>query len=94
MYLHYVIDERVSEHPVQVDALILQNVLKKTKNTETDKKEQRDLLYLRSSHRGAVLPRQGQTVYFGNKYRTTFRPDSVLYCILVFILSLTNLAGC
>lgn len=28
-YLHYVIDQRVAEHPVQVDALILQNVLEK-----------------------------------------------------------------
>lgn len=26
-YLHYVIDQRVAEHPVQVDALILQDVL-------------------------------------------------------------------
>lgn len=31
MYLHYVIDQRVAEHPVQVDALILQNVLEKQK---------------------------------------------------------------
>lgn len=36
-YLHYVIDQRVAEHPVQVDALILQNVLvkKKKKKQET-----------------------------------------------------------
>lgn len=28
MYLHHVIDERVFKHPVEYDALILQNVLK------------------------------------------------------------------
>lgn len=30
-YLHYVIDQRVAKHPVQVNAFILQNVLQKNK---------------------------------------------------------------
>lgn len=35
-YLYYVIDQRVAEHPVQVDALILQNVLEKQTEHGTD----------------------------------------------------------
>ena len=36
-YLHDVIDQRVAEHPVQVDALILQNVLDSNKSKTNQK---------------------------------------------------------
>ncbi len=38
-YLHYVVDQRVAEHPVQVDALILQDVLEKQKQIKNEMSE-------------------------------------------------------
>lgn len=40
-HLHYVVDQRVAEHPVQVDALILQNVLQITTTTKKKKRSRK-----------------------------------------------------
>lgn len=72
-YLHYVIDQRVAEHPVQVDALILQNVLENNQwkgagNVHTQ--ERKKMFSLLSFQ-------DGLGVYVGTECRTTFSPSSL-----------------